>query len=93
VLASFRRTGEIKARPDEHVQRHERVHAEQDACHLDDDRSQHEHPDRRRQALVPGGVHATGSGRPQADGEEVTAKPSSHGYRIFAHGAYRSRAA
>jgi hypothetical protein len=44
---------------DEHVQRHERVHAEQDRRDLDEDGHEHEHSDRRRQALVPVRVHPT----------------------------------
>jgi hypothetical protein len=44
---------------DEHVQRHERVHAEQDGRDLDEDRHDHEQPDGRRQAFVAGGVHPT----------------------------------
>jgi hypothetical protein len=43
--------------PDEHVPRHERVHPEQDGRDLDDDGDEQEHSRRRRQALVPVGVH------------------------------------
>jgi hypothetical protein len=44
---------------DEHVHRHERVHAQQDGCDLDDDRDEQEHPGRRSQALIADGVHPT----------------------------------
>jgi hypothetical protein len=43
--------------PDEDVPRHERVHAEQNGCDLDEDRSEQKHTDCRRQALVSVGVH------------------------------------
>ena len=40
---------------DEYVQRHERVHAEQDGYGLDDDRDDDEQTDRRCQAFFPAG--------------------------------------
>ena len=42
---------------DEDVPRHERVHAEQDGRHFDDDRSKQEHSHCSRQPLVSVGVH------------------------------------
>ena len=43
--------------PDEDVPRHERVHAEQDRCALDEHRSEQKHSHCRRQALISVGVH------------------------------------
>jgi hypothetical protein len=42
---------------DEDVQRHERVHAEQDGSDLDEHRHDHEQADRGGQARIPGRVH------------------------------------
>ena len=44
--------------PDEDVPRHERVHAEQHGPDLDGDGDEQEHSHRRRQALVPVGIHS-----------------------------------
>ena len=44
---------------DEHVERHERVHAEQDRRQLDENRNEQEQPDRRGEPLVPDGIRPT----------------------------------
>ena len=45
--------------PDEHVHRHERVHAEQDRRHLEEDRRQQNQTDRGGQPLVTGRIHSS----------------------------------
>jgi hypothetical protein len=47
-----------KGEPHEDVPRHEAVDSEQDGRDLDEDRSEQKHSHRRRQTLVPVGVHA-----------------------------------
>jgi hypothetical protein len=43
--------------PDEHVPRHERMHAEHDGRDLDEDREEQKHSDYRGQARVSVGIH------------------------------------
>jgi hypothetical protein len=64
--------------PDEDVPRHERVHAEENGCDLDEDRSDQEYSNCRSQALISVGVHfclfERNGDRPRhtpVDGEEV----------------------
>jgi hypothetical protein len=57
--AQLQRDRRDQGETDEHVHRHEGVHAEQDGHDLDGDGSEQEQPHRRRQALVSGGINPT----------------------------------